>query len=248
MRFLLVLLAFCLVSCAYTGTHFKSDYDVSQIEQAREGLLIINTVGILKMKNGDLATKKIRAVAFPIGDGYILALKHCVKMEDGLLVRSAFGVLRIPAKLIKQDTFVREEKLELIGMKDDICLLRSKKLLEAYPFPFGDSDKVRVGDKVLSVGFSFAKDFNVKDGVISTLNANSDYFRADDDSGKPTDMFMHSSPVNGGDSGSPLFAIRNGKLEIIGLTNAMLRGNGMGFALKSNYVLKTVEQIKNAKK
>ncbi len=172
-----MLLAFYLTACVTAGVYFKSDYNVSQIEQARKGLLIIKTVGILQFENGDKTTKNKRAVAFPIGDGYILALTHCVKVRDNIRVTNPFGFpMVIPAKLLKQTTYIGKDKLELIGMKEDICLLRSKKYKNAFPFPFGNSDNVRVGDKVLSVGFSFAKDFNVKDGVISTLNAHSDFF------------------------------------------------------------------------
>jgi len=246
MKLLIIISVFCLFSCSNLGVNFRNDYSPIDIQTARDSLVVITTIGKVKLADDKVLEKKKRAVAIPLGNGYILALAHCIIVPANFKVNTPFGQFTMSGTVLSQKTYIGKEKLELIGMKDDICLLRSKKFKNPFPFEFGNSDDIKIGDSVLSIGFSFAKDFNVKAGIISTLESNIDYFRKEK-TGVPKHTFMHSTPVNGGDSGSPLFAFKGGIMQIIGLTNAMLKDHGMAFALKSNYVLKTVEQIKNAK-
>lgn len=88
---------------------------------------------------------------------------------------------------------------------------------------FGDSDDVKVGEKVIAAGNPAGLAFTVTEGIISasrTFNG-IDYIQTD-------------VPINPGNSGGPLL---NTKGEIIGINNFKVGGfESLGFAISSNEV------------
>lgn len=89
---------------------------------------------------------------------------------------------------------------------------------------FGDSDEVKVGEKVIAAGNPAGLAFTVTEGIVSafrTAQNNMRYIQTD-------------VPINPGNSGGPLI---NTKGEIIGINNFKVGGfEGLGFAISSNNV------------
>lgn len=111
------------------------------------------------------------------------------------------------------------------------------------PLRFGDSDKVRQGAMVFSVGSPFGLDGTFTDGVISSAVP-----RRISDSTPP--LFQTNTVLNQGNSGGPLVDVRG---DIIGINSAIYSGSdkvaesasAYGLAIPSNNVSLAVEQILN---
>lgn len=96
---------------------------------------------------------------------------------------------------------------------------------------FGDSNEVKVGEKVIAAGNPAGLAFTVTEGIVSafrTAQNNIKYIQTD-------------VPINPGNSGGPLI---NTKGEIIGINNFKVGGfEGLGFAISSNEVRSVVNKI-----
>src|SRR3989338_2196516 len=97
-------------------------------------------------------------------------------------------------------------------------------------FNFGDSDSVKIGEKVIAAGNPAGLAFTVTEGIVSAFRTfnNINYIQTD-------------VPINPGNSGGPLI---NTKGEIIGINNFKVGGfEGLGFAISSNNARNVVNKI-----
>lgn len=163
-------------------------------------------------------------------DGYIMTNNHVIADSNNISV--TLDDKRVfPAKLIGTDP------------NTDIALLKIDA--SGLPtIPFGDSDKVRLGEWVLAVGNPFNLTGTVTAGIIS---AKSRTTAKSDQSGlnKVESFIQTDAAVNSGNSGG---ALVNARGELIGI-NTMIysqTGNyaGYSFAVPINMAAKVVEDIK----
>ncbi len=121
----------------------------------------------------------------------------------------------------------------LIGYNDiaDVAVLKVDASLPALRF--GDSDDVRVGEKVIALGNPAGLSFTVTEGIISAIHRKG-----------PNDLPIYLQtdvPINPGNSGGPLVDANS---RIIGLNNFKVSGlEGLGFAIESNTVQKVADDI-----
>ena len=97
---------------------------------------------------------------------------------------------------------------------------------------FGNSDQLKVGEKVIAAGNPAGLAFTVTEGIVSafrTAENNINYIQTD-------------VPINPGNSGGPLI---NAKGEIVGINNFKVSGGfeGLGFAIASNEVKSIANKI-----
>ena len=96
---------------------------------------------------------------------------------------------------------------------------------------FGNSDAVKVGEKVIAAGNPAGLSFTVTEGIVSafrTAENNIVYIQTD-------------VPINPGNSGGPLI---NTKGEIVGINNFKVSNfEGLGFAISSNNVRSVASKI-----
>jgi len=148
--------------------------------------------------------------------GYIGTNKHVVDGAISVFVVTADGV-RYPARIV--------------GMpkQADLALLRIDPGRKRLPFvSFGDSEKVRVGDRVVAIGSPFGFDSTATSGIVSALNR--------DLMESPYDDYLQTdAAINHGNSGGPLFNLAG---EVIGMTSVIYSpdpgSSGVGFALPSS--------------
>ena len=147
--------------------------------------------------------------------GFIATNKHVVEDAAALFVQTADGV---------------RHKASIVGMpgKADMALIRIKTDHDLPFVPFGDSDKVRVGDTVIAIGTPFGFDNSVTAGIISAVNR--------DIMESPFDDYLQTdAAINHGNSGGPLF---NTAGEVIGMNSVIFAPTagsiGLGFAIPSN--------------
>jgi S1-C subfamily serine protease len=116
------------------------------------------------------------------------------------------------------------------------------------PLPFGNSDRVRVGDSVVAIGNPLGYDRSVTAGIVSAvqraITAPNQF---------PIDHVIQTdAPINHGNSGGPLI---NSRGQVIGVNAQIATGTsgsdgniGIGFAIPINTVRTVVAQlIKNGK-
>ena len=110
----------------------------------------------------------------------------------------------------------------------DIAVLEIQGNFQALDF--GNSDDIKVGEKVIALGNPGGLDFSVTEGIVSALRE-----------AKGITYIQTDVPINPGNSGGPLV---NKKGEIIGINNFKIRDfESLGFAIASNIVKDTVDQI-----
>jgi serine protease Do len=156
-------------------------------------------------------------------EGHIVTNYHVLNGTDDVTVQVSDG---------------RQAKARIIGTDAQIDLAVLKVDLDNLtPLPFGDSDKVRVGQIVMAIGNPFGLDESVTQGIISAKDR-----RAMNDS--EVEFFQTDTAINPGNSGGPLVNIRG---EVIGINTAIYSesgGNqGIGFAIPSNVVRAAMKSI-----
>jgi len=160
-------------------------------------------------------------------DGYIVTNNHVVQNADHLEV-TLNDKRTYDAKIIGADP---STDLALIKINDT-----------GLPFlPYGDSDKVRVGEWVLAVGNPFNLTSTVTAGIVSAKARNINILG----SSSAIESFIQTdAPINPGNSGG---ALVNTKGELIGI-NAAIASNtgsytGYSFAIPVNIAKKVVSDF-----
>jgi serine protease Do len=157
-------------------------------------------------------------------DGIIVTNNHVVDAAAGVVVALTDG-RAYPAVMLLSDK------------RTDIAVLRIDTRGEGLPtIEFGDSDLVRVGDRVLAIGNPFGLGQTVTSGIVSAL-ARTSIGIADFRFFIQTD-----AAINPGNSGGAQIAM-DGKL--VGINTAIFStsggSQGLGFAIPSNMVRMILE-------
>jgi S1-C subfamily serine protease len=186
---------------------------------------------------------KSKNVAIVTGTGflfgsqdYIITNYHVVKGTIEVTVKFLNGE-SINAEVIATDT------------QNDVAVLKLTKSpdFQSREMKFGDSSRVRMGDKVFTIGYPSINIMGFKpkytEGVISAVTGIKD---------NPT-VFQTTVPIQPGNSGGPLF---NDKGEVVGLTTSslsLLAIESMGavpqsvnYAVKSSFVKKIIGTVPEA--
>ena len=162
--------------------------------------------------------------------GFIVTNHHVIADADKISVKLSDGT-ELEASLVGSDS------------KTDLALLKVKASQSLSYVKFGNSDIVRSGDSVVTIGNPFGLGGTVTAGIISAPTR-------DINSGTLVDNFIQTdASVNQGNSGGPLFNM-NG--EVIGINTAIVSpsgGNvGIAFAVPASFASPIIEQIKSGGK
>ena len=159
-------------------------------------------------------------------DGYILTNNHVIDGAEDILVKLADG---------------REYKGRPIGMdsRTDIAIIKINET-NLPTVPWGDSDKLRVGEVVLAIGNPYGLSQTITMGIISALERSgigiTDY----------EDFIQTDAAINPGNSGGALVNIKG---ELIGINTAIFSVTGgyqgIGFAIPSSMVKNVMDSIIN---
>ena len=195
-----------------------SDADV--VQQATEAVVNISTWKVRPPTEAGGAPRRVKVYAsgFVVDpSGIIITNKHVVDGAIDLSVIFSNGDER-PARLIGAAAMV------------DVAVL---KVDRKNPLPFlkwADSDKLRVGDPVLTIGNPLGLGLSVSAGIVSALNR--------DLEDTPFDSYIQTdAAINHGNSGGPLV---NRAGEAVGIDTALYNPEeeggfiGIGFAIPSN--------------
>jgi serine protease Do len=172
-------------------------------------------------------------------DGLIITNKHVV--ADG---KAKYTVIlnngdEYPAEVVDKDVFNDIAVVRLLPNKE------GKKPNNLPVVTFGDSKKIKVGQRVIAVGNALSEFANtVTVGVISAKNrsiiVSDEYGREESFAG----LIQTDAAINPGNSGGPLVNLAG---EVVGISTAVEVGaNGVGFAIPINditFVIDSVQKV-----
>jgi serine protease Do len=157
-------------------------------------------------------------------DGYIVTNYHVIEDAQSVEVQTR-DERNFPARIVASDE------------PSDLAVLKIVAT-DLPALPWGDSDKVKVGEQVFAIGNPFNLDDSVSKGIVSAKG------RDLPDSTNYEDYIQTDAAINVGNSGGALINIHG---ELIGINAAIAsftRGNeGVGFSIPSNLVRYTVEEL-----
>ncbi|OFI06578.1 serine protease Do-like HtrB [Clostridium acetireducens DSM 10703] len=185
-------------------------------------------VGISKKAQGFFGVEDVESGSGIIFDvnGYIVTNNHVIKGADKVTVKLSNGKI-LEAKVIGTDP------------RSDLAVIK----VEAKNLPvakFGDSSKVRVGDKAVAIGNPLGEEFagSVTSGIISALNRKIQY------GGAIYKVLQTDAAINPGNSGG---ALCNEYGEVIGINSLKIGSEknveGMGFAIAINEAKSIIKSL-----
>lgn len=157
-------------------------------------------------------------------NGYILTNSHVIKDADEIKVLLS-DKREFQGKVIGTDS-----KTELAVIKIDAQNLPM--------IPFGDSDKLQVGEVVIAVGNPFGLNQTVTMGIVSAVG------RANVGIADYEDFIQTDAAINPGNSGG---ALVNARGELVGINTAIFSTTGgyqgIGFAIPSNMAKAVMDSL-----
>lgn len=151
-------------------------------------------------------------------NGYIVTNVHVISGATAISVTTNSGSTYNVREIIGYDS------------NADVAVLRiDASGLKALHF--GDSDKLKIGEKVIAAGNPAGLSFTVTEGIVSALRK----------LGNGVNYIQTDVPINPGNSGGPLV---NTNGEIVGINDFKVGGfESLGFAISSNDVNAIVTKI-----
>ena len=159
-------------------------------------------------------------------DGHIVTNRHVIAGAYSITVTTADG-FSYPGRVLSTNE------------KPDLAMLKIDADHPLPTVPWGDSDKLAVGDTVIAIGNPLGLSNSVSVGVVSALHRNVDVTVFDD-------LIQTDAAINHGNSGGPLF---NAKGEVVGVNWALIEWEkgagsvGLGLSIPSNMVSFVIDQM-----
>lgn len=150
----------------------------------------------------------------------------CVINSKGIILTSSHVIdsaTNIQITMSSGEVF-KGETLSLLGKDKDLALIQ---IHPKHPLPtikLGDSEKVRVGQRVLAIGNPFGFNGTLTTGIVSRIDYTKNKIQTD-------------AAINPGNSGGPILNIRG---EVIGISQSIYNPDnnisniGIGFAVPVN--------------
>jgi serine protease Do len=166
-----------------------------------------------------------------LGSGFVVA-------PDGYVVTN-YHVVRDAGEIVVRTSDQSEHRARIVGTdpKTDVALLKIDAA-DLPTIPFGDSDRLEVGEPVMAIGNPFGLDQTVTTGIVS---AKERFIGA----GPYDDFIQIDASINPGNSGGPLIDARG---SLVGINAAIVSQgggwSGIGFAIPVNLAKEVLAQLR----
>ena len=209
---------------------------ISIFERSKESVVFIST----KQRVRDYWTRNVFSVPSGTGSGliwdeqgHIITNYHVIKGSSEATVRLEDG---------------RDYEASLIGVSPshDLAVLKiSIATQPPLPIPIGESDNLKVGQKVYAIGNPFGLDWTLTLGVVSALDRS-----LNNEGGQNIEHLIQTdAAINPGSSGGPLLDSAG---RLIGINTAIYSPSGVsagiGFAVPVDTINRVVPQLIQHKK
>ena len=173
--------------------------------------------------NSFQATTPVGPIELQITNDQKLEEESVIVLDDGSRIKS-------------QVVYSDEEK--------DFALLRAEREIHHSPFTIGNSDEFGIGDFVFLLG-NFQTGLNIRTGYVTQLNFVR--YGAGGEVSEINESLLGISAVTvEGDSGAPIFLLRNGRFELGGIVTFLVpQARGLGFGIKINPIMAQVRKYLN---
>ncbi len=181
----------------------------------------------------------IVSIEAQLDDG-VSAGTGCIVTADGMILTGSHVVDE--AKTIEVKTsngqIYKANVISKMGKNKDLALLKIEPKQKLRTIKFGDSESIKVGQKVLAIGNPFGFSGTLTQGIISRIDYSKNKIQTD-------------AAINPGCSGGPLL---NTAGEVIGINQSIYNPDnnisniGIGFAIPINDAKKFIQVAKISKK
>ncbi len=220
----LIAVAGTLLSTGYFSKTISTNYsllrrEINNIKRSQNAL--IKNINEIPAKKGPADPGQFGGTGFALSsNGYLVTNYHVIKDADSVYVQNSEGE-SFKVKQIYVDPAYDLAVLQIIDPEF--------KQLASLPYTFKKSVS-NVGEDVYTIGYPRDDQVYGK-GYVSSRNG----YAGD------TVAYQVSIPVNPGNSGGPLLDNRG---NVVGIINGkQTLADGAAFAIKSNYILKSLEAI-----
>jgi serine protease Do len=203
---------------------FIYSQDLSEIyEKVSSAVVVIYTEeNIIETDIDDTVknkTVKVLGSGFLISNSTIITAAHVVSVPESINVKFIDGEV-IPAKVIMNNKTADVAMIELIWPKKN-----------AVTVSFGDSDKVKIGNRVFIIGSPFDLEQSLSAGYVSGFKKKS----AGTNPFTKSEFIQTDAAINTGNSGGPMFNLKGEVIGVVSHITTMTGGfQGIGFAATSN--------------
>ena len=203
----------------------------------------------LKFKLGEITpTVSAIGLATSLDPYHLLTAKHVVKIKSFQMI-TPLGPIEFPIpedQKLEEETYIifddgsrMKSHVVYSDEEKDFALLRSEKKIDHFPFTIGNSDDLKIGNFVFLFG-NFQTGLNIRTGYITQLNFVR-YGARGEISTINENLFGISAVTVEGDSGGPIFLLRNGRFELGGIATFLVpQARGVGFGVKINPIIDEV--------
>lgn len=216
MKFIKFLLFILLIIFGLNSNNLAHGFEYSSNEEKNYIEIYQNTLPSIVLIEADLDHGTSGGTGCVIAkNGVILTSSHVIDKARSIEVTTHSGK-KYSAKV-----------LAVLKSKNDLALIKIDTNENLKLAKFGNSDDIKVGQRVLTIGCPFGFKNTLTTGIISRI----DYER---------NKIQTDAAINPGCSGGPLLNLKG---EIIGINQSIYnpdnnRSNiGIGFALPSNYAV-----------
>ena len=216
-NFFTILLLLCISPCVWSYDRDEIT-NINVYEQINPAIVSIDTQIKLGLSCGS------GCIVSP--DGIILTSSHVI--DDGK---------DITVTIFNGKTY-KAEVLKRMGRNNDLALLKIKTDTPMQTVKLGDSELIKVGQKVLAIGNPFGFNGTLTQGIISRIDYSKNKIQTD-------------AAINPGSSGGPLL---NTSGEVIGINQSIYNPDnnisniGIGFAIPVNTVKEFLKSTQIATK
>ena len=231
----------------YDNSPIHIDPKKKELELIASNVFRIQTS--LKFKLGELIpTVSAIGLATSLDAYHLLTARHVVKIKSFQMITPLGPIeFQIPDdQKLEEETYIilndgSRIKLQIVYSDEekDFALLRAEKKIDHFPFTIGNSDDLKIGNFVFLFG-NFQTGLNIRTGYITQLNFVR-YGARGEISTINENLFGISAVTVEGDSGGPIFLLRNGRFELGGIATFLVpQARGVGFGVKINPIIDEV--------
>jgi S1-C subfamily serine protease len=255
----IVVLAVWLSGCSFVASrasfrHYENspihiDPKKKELDLIAPNVFRIQTFLKFKLEESTPTVSAI-GLATSLDHDYLLTTRHVVKIKSFQAITPLGPIeFQIPEdQKLEEETFIIlddgsriKSRVVYSDEENDFALLMAEKKIHHFPFAIANSDDFKIGNFVFLFG-NFQTGLNIRTGYVTQLNFVR-YGAEGEVSNINESLFGISAVTVEGDSGAPIFLLRDGRFELGGIVTFLVpQARGLGFGVKINPIVAQINK------